>query len=128
MPDFTFTALGRTGSKSSGTLSAGSEREVVAMLDAKGLFPVEIALAKGAATSSSGRGVSGRHLATFYAQLADLLHAGVPLLRSLETPRPAGRLTRDCKPCCANCNSKSPTAPGCRRRWPCTPGYSTTWP
>jgi general secretion pathway protein F/type IV pilus assembly protein PilC len=28
--------------------------------------------------------VGGRHLAVFYAQLADLLHAGVPLLRSLE--------------------------------------------
>ena len=93
MPDFQFTALARTGVKSTGTLSAGNEREVVAMLDAKGLFPVEIALAKGVGSSSSGKGVSGRHLATFYAQLADLLHAGVPLLRSLEllgrqTPNP----------------------------------------
>ncbi len=85
MPDFSFTALATTGVRSTGTLTAGSEREAAAQLDAKGLFPITIAPAAG----SGGKfalfgGVSGRQLATLYGQLADLLQAGVPLLRSLE--------------------------------------------
>ncbi len=85
MPDFTFTALAKAGTRSTGTLTAATEREVAAMLDARGLFPVEISAARTAGASRlGGRGVAGRHLATFYAQLADLLHAGVPLMRSLE--------------------------------------------
>ncbi len=87
MPDFTFEALARTGTKSTGTLTANSEREAALILDGRGLFPLKIGLAK---TQASGAGglfggrVRGRHLATFYSQLADLLHSGVPLLRSLE--------------------------------------------
>ena len=87
MPDYTYTAVASSGAKTTGTISAGNEREVAAVLDARGLFPVTIAVLREAGKSrfSFGRGgVSGRHLATFYAQLADLLHAGVPLLRSLE--------------------------------------------
>jgi general secretion pathway protein F len=85
MPDFTYTALTRAGAKSTGTLSAGNEREVSALLDAKGLFPVTIGVAREAGRSRfGGRGVSGKYLSVFYSQLADLLHAGVPLLRSLE--------------------------------------------
>ncbi len=85
MPDFTYDALNRTGSKTSGTIAANTEREAALALDAKGLFPTRIALAR---TQAAGGGlfsrVSARHLATFYSQLADLLHTGVPLLRSLE--------------------------------------------
>ncbi len=85
MPDFTYVALGATGDRSTGTLTAGNERDVAAVLDARGLFPIEVSAVKSAAAPGRfGGGVSGRHLATFYAQLADLLHAGVPLLRSLE--------------------------------------------
>jgi general secretion pathway protein F len=85
MPDFSYVALAKTGIRSTGTLTAASEREAAAQLDARGLFPVEV---KPARSASSGgrlrRGVGGRVLATFYGQLADLLRAGVPLLRSLE--------------------------------------------
>ena len=87
MPDFTYEALARTGARSNGTLTANSEREAAQILDGRGLFPVKILLAK---TQASGAGglfaprVSGRTTATFYSQLADLLHSGVPLLRSLE--------------------------------------------
>lgn len=85
MPDFTYTALANTGLKSTGTVTAGSEREAAAMLDAKGLFPISIALAAaGGGKFTLFGGVSGRQLATMYGQLADLLQAGVPLLRSLE--------------------------------------------
>lgn len=85
MPDFSYVALGATGERLTGTLTANSEREAAAQLDGRGLFPIEVNAAKSAAAPGrfSG-GVSGKHLATFYAQLADLLHAGVPLLRSLE--------------------------------------------
>ncbi len=86
MPDFSYTALSGAGVKSYGTVTAGTEREAAALLDAKGLFPINIAMAAG--TGGGGftlfGGVSGRELATMYGQLADLLGAGVPLLRSLE--------------------------------------------
>jgi general secretion pathway protein F/type IV pilus assembly protein PilC len=85
MPEFNYEAMASTGVRSSGTLVASSEREVMAMLDARGLFPVRIGLKKGAvAPGSGGKHVSSRHLATFYSQLADLLHSGVPLLRSFD--------------------------------------------
>src|SRR5262249_20963574 len=54
------------------------------MLDARGLFPVKINMARGAVTSAVGKKVKGRHMAAFYSQLADLLRSGVPLLRSLD--------------------------------------------
>ncbi|MFM8274144.1 MAG: type II secretion system F family protein [Gemmata sp.] len=87
MPDFTYEALAKTGAKSTGTLTANSEREAALILDGRGLFPLKIGLAKtqaGAAGGLFGGRVRGRHVATLYSQLADLLHSGVPLLRSLE--------------------------------------------
>ncbi|HEY1187337.1 MAG TPA: type II secretion system F family protein [Gemmata sp.] len=86
MPDFTYEALARTGTKSTGTLTANSEREAALILDGRGLFPLKIAMAKDQASGAGGffSGVSGRAVATLYSQLADLLHSGVPLLRSLE--------------------------------------------
>jgi general secretion pathway protein F/type IV pilus assembly protein PilC len=87
MPDFTYEALARTGAKSTGTLTANSEREAALILDGRGLFPLRIALSKTQASSAGGLfggRVRARHVATLYSQLADLLHSGVPLLRSLE--------------------------------------------
>ncbi|MFO0938718.1 MAG: type II secretion system F family protein [Gemmataceae bacterium] len=85
MPDFVYEAVGKSGTKSTGTITAGNEREASGMLDARGLFPISI---KPAGNSSSGGGffggVSRRVVATAFSQLADLLHSGVPLLRSLE--------------------------------------------
>jgi general secretion pathway protein F/type IV pilus assembly protein PilC len=85
MPDFNYEAMGGTGQRTHGTMNANSERDVVSMLDAKGLFPLKIEMAKGAARiAKGGRRVSSRHMVTFFSQLADLLRAGVPLLRCLE--------------------------------------------
>ena len=86
MPEFTYEALLTTGQRNNGTLTAGSEREAMAMLDARGLFPVRIAPAKSAGSVSHrwGRRIRGRYMATFYSQLADLLRSGVPLLRCLD--------------------------------------------
>jgi general secretion pathway protein F/type IV pilus assembly protein PilC len=85
VPEFTYDALATTGQRSKGTLTAGSEREVMNMLDARGLFPVTITPVKAAGGGHRwGRRIRARYMATFYAQLADLLHSGVPLLRSLD--------------------------------------------
>jgi general secretion pathway protein F/type IV pilus assembly protein PilC len=85
VPEFNYEAMASTGVRTSGTLVATSEREVLTMLDARGLYPVRIAPTKAITTGKQkGRRVKSRHLATFYAQLADLLHSGVPLLRSLD--------------------------------------------
>src|SRR5919204_1724704 len=85
MPEFSYEAMATGGARTQGTLVANSEREVMAMLDARGLFPVRIAPVKALAAGRGGRRrIRSRHLATFYSQLADLLHSGVPLLRSLD--------------------------------------------
>src|SRR3954452_2369928 len=83
MPDFTYEAIAKTGGRSSGVLTATSEREASLMLDAQGLFPVRITANK-VKGSGGGRRVKGRVMSAFYAQLADLLQSGVPLLRSLD--------------------------------------------
>src|SRR5262245_56086105 len=85
MPDFTHDAITTSGQRSSGTVTATSEREAISIIDARGLFPVRVAAAKSqSAGTFRGRRVKGRHMAAFYSQLADLLRSGVPLLRSLD--------------------------------------------
>ncbi len=87
MPEFTYEALAGNGTRSQGTLTAQSDREAMAMLDARGLFPVQITPARSASRSFSFGGrksVRSKYMATLYSQLADLLHSGVPLLRSLD--------------------------------------------
>jgi general secretion pathway protein F len=104
VPDYTYEAISATGQKSSGLLTAVSEREVMAMLDAKALFPVKVSVAKGSVTTGkSNKKVSARQMAAFFSQLADLLRSGVPLLRSLEllerqgTQNNLGFILRDVK-------------------------------
>jgi general secretion pathway protein F/type IV pilus assembly protein PilC len=85
MPEFAYEALTNTGQRSQGSLVANTEREVMAMLDARGLFPLRIAAAK---SHSAGRRwgfrIRARYMTAFYTQLADLLRSGVPLLRSID--------------------------------------------
>jgi general secretion pathway protein F/type IV pilus assembly protein PilC len=85
VPEFAFEAIGRTGQRSQGTLTASSEREVMTLLDGRGLLPVRITAAPTVhGRHSWGRRIRSRYLAGFYSQLADLLRSGVPLLRSLD--------------------------------------------
>ncbi len=89
MPEFSYEAMGATGTRCQGTLTANSERDAMSQLDARGLYPMRITAQKKSAAGSGGlfsfgRRIKSRNLATFYMQLADLLHAGVPLLRSLD--------------------------------------------
>ncbi len=86
MPDFQYIARELSGKQVTGTLSATGEADALASLAGRGLFPVRVDLAAESKAQQrySGRRVSGRVLAIFYSQLADLLKSGVPLLRSLE--------------------------------------------
>jgi general secretion pathway protein F len=84
MAEFTYEALSKLGQRSTGLLTATSEREAASMLDARGLFPVAIKAQKARGQARHGRKVKGRVVATFYGQLADLMHSGVPLLRALD--------------------------------------------
>lgn len=84
MAEFVYEAMAVSGQRSKGTLTAGSEREAMAMLDARGLFPVTITATASASHGSWGRRIRGRYMAAFYAQLSDLLRSGVPLLKSLD--------------------------------------------
>lgn len=84
MPDFNYEAMGKLGERSTGVLTASSEREAAMMLDARGLFPVRISAAQSKGVGSAGKKVPGRVVCSFYSQLADLLQSGVPLLKALD--------------------------------------------
>ncbi|SFI48119.1 type II secretion system F family protein [Planctomicrobium piriforme] len=86
MPDYQYTAREMSGQQISGTLTATSEKEALASLASKNLFPIRVDMAASSKASEKqlGRRVPSRVLAVFYSQLADLLRSGVPLLRSLE--------------------------------------------
>jgi len=87
MPTFSYKAISTEGRTVTGALQAETQALALRMLDEQSLFPVEVVEGGGAAISSiSGRKrkVKLRHQTAFYSQLADLLRAGVPLLRSLD--------------------------------------------
>ncbi|WP_397568127.1 type II secretion system F family protein [Schlesneria sp. T3-172] len=86
MAEFRYIARELSGAQVVGTLSAASEREALGSLAAKNLFPVSITLAEAARAHQANKRkrVPARILTVFYTQLADLLRAGVPLLRSLD--------------------------------------------
>jgi len=90
MPAFEYTAKTAGGKEVSGVVQADSETSVVRTLDERSLFPVRIR----EQTAPSGRRRGGRirlrDVGVMYGQLADLLRAGVPTLRALETLVRAG--------------------------------------
>ena len=86
MPDFQYIAREFSGRQVTGVLTAHRSAEAVGMLSAQRLFPVQVRPAEPvqARANRQARRVPAGKLASFYSQLADLLRAGVPLLRSLE--------------------------------------------
>jgi general secretion pathway protein F/type IV pilus assembly protein PilC len=86
MPEFRYIARDLTGKQVEGTLTAANEREALGNLGVKGVFPISVTLADSAKAHQANkrRKVPARLLCVLYTQLADLLRAGVPLLRSLE--------------------------------------------
>lgn len=88
MAAFRYTAISATGQRTSGVLEVDDERAVLAELDRMRLTPVEVSRSSGVGGVGGGGGVrrrkiSARKLGDAYSQLADLLRAGVPLLRAL---------------------------------------------
>ena len=86
MPDFQYIARGLSGDQVTGVISATTQQDALSTLAQRELFPISVDLADAAKAQQKyvGRKVKPRVLAIFYAQLADLLKSGVPLLRSLE--------------------------------------------
>ena len=90
MPSFDYSARRPTGQMESGTLVATSRREVLQLLSAQSLSPVQLQESTRSASISQrltgGRSlkVSRAAVGTMFDQLSHLLEAGVPLLKSLE--------------------------------------------
>ena len=88
MAVYKYSARDAAGALKSGTIEAGSVREATSALADRSLFPTKIEEASEAATLksvvNSRRKVGGQTLAIFYGQLASLLRAGVPMIRSLK--------------------------------------------
>jgi len=85
MPEFAYTARTKDGQQVQGTLTAENEQAAIRHLDERTLFPVRLSRQEALPAVLGGRRrVRLRHLAGFYAQLADLLRAGVPILRALD--------------------------------------------
>ncbi|HYE60480.1 MAG TPA: type II secretion system F family protein [Phycisphaerales bacterium] len=87
MPTFEYQALSSGGKKVAGVLAGASEQAVLAELETRRLVPVSIQEQSGPGAVlgfSKKRKVADRALGTSYTQLADLIRAGVPLLRGLK--------------------------------------------
>lgn len=107
MPMFQYTAMDSAGKEKKGKIDAPSEDAVVAKLKEDGMFPTSIKAAKGKSSKKKGSQAGGgsedkkegfslninlgpvviktKVLTTFTRQLAILLDAGLPLVRSLRT-------------------------------------------
>lgn len=87
MPSFSYKARTLEGRVVSGVLTAENQPAALRQLDERALFPVKVhegGQAEKAVVPGIRRSVNARSLASFYGQFADLLRAGVPVLRSLE--------------------------------------------
>lgn len=86
MPDFDYVAKELSGKQVAGTLTAGSEKDALAALQSRSLYPLQIGLSEATRKQAvaGSRRVPSRFLTIFYNQLSDLLRSGVPLLRSLQ--------------------------------------------
>lgn len=86
MPTYSYRAVGDNGKSVTGVLTAENYQVALRMLDEQALYPVKVSegAESGHLSFARRRKVKSHHLTTFYSQLADLLKAGVPMLRSLD--------------------------------------------
>ena len=86
MPSFTYSAVDGSGEQTTGVLTAENYQVALRMLDEQALYPVKVSegIEQGKLRIGGPRRIKAVHLTTFYSQLADLLRAGVPILRSLD--------------------------------------------
>jgi len=86
MVTYQYIARNGSGEEVVGVMQADSETAVVRTLGERKLYPVAVIQQDVSQRAGGRRGrIRIRDLAVTYGQLADLLRAGVPLLRSLET-------------------------------------------
>jgi general secretion pathway protein F/type IV pilus assembly protein PilC len=85
MPTFAYKARNADGERVNGTLVADTAAAAARILDEKTLLPIDVTeLKPGGRSFLVGRGrVSPSKVGVLYEQLADLLRAGVPVLRAL---------------------------------------------
>ena len=89
MATYQYKAKKLSGEEVNGTLAADTERGALALLSQMRLFPIAVtegaeeAKEKDAPKKRGGRRIKGAELAVCYRQMADLLRAGVPLMRAL---------------------------------------------
>lgn len=86
MPTFAYRARNASGDAVQGTLVADTPLAVTRILDERALVPVEVSEVKAQERSlltGQARRVSPSKVGVLYEQLADLLKAGVPVLRAL---------------------------------------------
>jgi general secretion pathway protein F/type IV pilus assembly protein PilC len=87
MATFTYKAKTSAGQTVNGVLTAESQQAALRMLDERSLFPIQVREGGQAGRSTIGgrkKRLGLRVMSSFYSQLADLLRAGVPVLRSLD--------------------------------------------
>ncbi|MHC5110930.1 MAG: type II secretion system F family protein [Planctomycetota bacterium] len=87
MPSFSYKAVNDSGAPVTGVLTAENYQVALRLLEEQALYPVKVQEGlQGSALGSVGRRkrVKLAHLTVFYSQMADLLRAGVPMLRALD--------------------------------------------
>jgi len=87
MPTFAYRARNASGEPVSGTLVADTAAAAARILDEKTLLPVAVSEVKasgGSFLTGGSRRISASKVGVLYEQLADLLRAGVPVLRALK--------------------------------------------
>src|SRR5580658_556776 len=94
MPKFSYTAVDARGKQANGIVEAADQNEAIAQIRQLGFYPQRLDETKEAATGTEGKKTKSRRntgrvnmriLTTFTRQLATLIDAGLPLLRSLKT-------------------------------------------
>ena len=85
MATYQYIAKTASGEEVTGAMQADSETAVVRTLDDRELFPVRVSESRAPSRTLRGGKVRIRDLSVMYGQLSDLLQAGVPMLRALET-------------------------------------------
>ncbi|MDP7287062.1 MAG: type II secretion system F family protein [Phycisphaerae bacterium] len=86
MPEYAFTARTAGGEEVTGNMQAENPAAVVHALGERSLYPVNVdeqSKSAGLRSKTSGK-IRRRDVGVVYGQLADLLSAGVPMLRALE--------------------------------------------
>jgi len=87
MPTFAYKARSNTGEQVNGTVVADTAAAAARVLDERTLLPIEVREVKAAGRSiftGGARRISASKISILYEQLADLLRAGVPVLRAIQ--------------------------------------------